>query len=200
MKTPKIEDFKLKAIKLLNGGGAEVEFSHQFSTGNDANTDEIKIRRTLNVHDDLFNLLKKQKPNVLSVDGIKYRMMATALEKMGVDNQKEIGQVTEAMQQEAMQKMEITGIKLSGKEDKQNAVITYKVQAENKKIVGRATALIQLSGNVFGFEQELEEDILTLTDEVYKYIYKDKHSDSAQLTLWADQEEEENTDEPGEED
>lgn len=199
MKKPKIEDFRLKSLKLHNGGGCEVEFSYQFSTGNDMNTDEVRVSRYLNIHETLLNLIQKQKPNILQVEEINYRQMVTTLEKMGVDNQKEIAQVTEAMQLDAMSKIIVTGFRISGRDEKTNAIITYKKQTGNKKIAGRATTQILLSGNVYGFEQDLEEDLEEIRKEVYEYLYNNKHSDSAQGELWpseTEEIEEENEQEP----
>ena len=180
---PKQSDFNLKSIKILNGGGLYVEYNYQFSSHNESHTIDAKISNSANVHDDLWALLKKQKPNVLTVEEINYRMMATTLEKMGIDNQKEVSQVVEGMQQDALQKIEITGIKISGKDEKKQSVITYKKITGNKKIAGRATTLIQLSGSVYGFEQELESDLEEITTEVYAYLFEGKFGDSDQQEL-----------------
>jgi len=188
MKKPKLEDFKLKSVKLMKNGGLIVNANYMFSVGNEAHTMEFKnLQCTVPVHDDLLRLLAKQKPNILRVEEINYRTMATTLEKLGVDNQKEVSQVVEGMTQEALSKIEITGLSISGKDEKRQVVITYTKITGNKKIAGRATTAIQLSGNVFGFEEELEDDIEKIISEVYQYIYTYKHGDSedfhAQYTI-----------------
>lgn len=181
--TPTKENFKMKSIKILNGGGLYVEYNYQYSSHNEAHTVDAKISNTANVHDDLWQLLIKHKPSVLSVEEINYRVMATTLKNLGVDNQKEVSQVVEGMQQDALQKIEVTGIKVSGKDEKKQAVITYKKITGNKKIAGRATTLIQLSGSIYGFEQDLESDIDEISDEVYAYLFEGKFGDSDQQEL-----------------
>jgi len=184
MNKPKEQDFKVKSIKLMPGGGLIINASFLFSSGDDAHTMEFNnLKCTLPVHDDLFHLLRKQKPNILKVEEINYRQMAETLEKLNVDHAKEIGQVVEGMTIDALNKIETTGISISGMDDKAQVVITYKKVTGNKKIAGRATTAIQLSGSIFGFEEELGEDIELIKSEVYKYIYANKHGDSDQQTL-----------------
>lgn len=184
MNKPKFEDFRLKSIKILKNGGAEVNWSYMYPIGSESHTDTHTVKRSLDVHKDLFDLLNKNKGNILIVEEIDYRLMAQTLEKMpGVNSLKEVAQIAEGMTIEALSKLQVTGIHLSGKGEKKNAIITYKKITGDKKIIGRPTSLIQLSSNVYGFEQELESDIEEICKEVYAYLYEDKHSDSDQLDL-----------------
>jgi len=189
---PELKDFNLKSFKRMNGGGATIIFSFMFSAGNEVHTFEGNDSITLNIHDDLLALLDKQKPNILTMDGVKYRIIATTLEKMDNNNQKEVGnvsQIAEGLMIETMKKITVTGIKLSGKDKNRKAVLTYTHLDENEKIVGRATSAILLGGNKLGFEEELEFDIASIEHEVYAYLFGDKHSDSAQLQIpYEDQE------------
>lgn len=184
MNKPNFKDFKLKSIKLLKNGGAEVVWSYPYSAGPETHTDTHSVKRSIDVHKDLFDLLNKNKGNILMVEEIDYRLMAKTLERMpGSNSAKEVAQIAEGMTADALSKLQVTGISLSGKGDKKNAIITYKKITGDKKIIGRPTSLIQLSSNVYGFEQELESDIEDICKEVYAYIYDDKHSDSDQLDL-----------------
>lgn len=201
MKKPNLEDFKLKSFKMIGNGGAEIEYSYRYSEGNEAHEDVVHVKKTLSIHQDLNDIRLKQKGNVLMVEAENYRLMPTTAEKMGIDNLEQLSQIAEGMTQDAMMKIDVTGFKISGQEDKRNVVITYKKMTGNKKIAGRATTAIQLSANVYGFEDELEADIDDLVKECYDYVYKHKHSESDQLQFdfFADNveiDENENNDDP----
>lgn len=181
MKKPSQTDFNLKSFKMLNNGGANLEFNYKFSEGNEAHEDSISVKRTLSVHKDLFDILLKQKANILRVEEINYRLAVTTAQEMGIDNIQELSQIAEGMIQEAMIKIQPTGFKISGKDEKRLIVITYKKMMGDKKITGRATTAILLSANTYGFEEELEADIQDFISECYQYLYKNKHSESDQL-------------------
>lgn len=195
MKKPSLEDFRLKSFKMINSGGAEVEFNFRYSEGNEAHEDSFKkIKRTLSVHKDLFDILLKQATNVLKVEGINYRLMVSTAQQKGINDDETIklfSQIAEGMTNEARSKIQPTGFSISGNDEKRQVVITYQKLFEDKKILGRSTPLILLSNQVYGFEEELESDIEDFNKEVYNYIYKNKHSDSEQLQfdLFAENEE-----------
>lgn len=167
---------------MINNGGAEIHYSFKYSEGNEAHEDQLTpLKRTLSVHKDLHDILIKQRPNVLRVEEINYRLAVTTAQQMGIDNLDQLSQIAEGMTQEAIMKIQVTGFRISGKDDKRQVIITYKKQAADKKIIGRSTTNIMLMGDVYGFEEELETDIEYFTKEVYNYIYKNKHSESDQL-------------------
>jgi hypothetical protein len=183
---PSKEEFNFKSIKRLNNGGAYIEYSHLFSCGNEVHTYEGKPTITLNVHDDLLRLLNKQAGNILLMDGVKYRLLATTFEKMDGDNQSEVDkvkQIAEGLFQDAMRKVTVTGVSISGKDGNKKVCIKYTHLDENKKIIGRSTSPILLSGNDLGFEEELEADITEIKDEVYEYLFGSKHGDSEQQEI-----------------
>jgi hypothetical protein len=196
MKNPELKDFKLKVAKLINDGGLYVHYSFVHRTNNIGYENDVKITRTLTVHDDLLNILKKQRLNVLKIEQVDPRVLATTLYEMGVDNQKEISQVVDGMVGDQISKIDITGFSFSGSDDKPACVITYKKTMGNKKPVGRSSSKIDLSLNVFGFEEELENDLEEFTAEVYEYLFNDKHGDMEQGKLFPEGEEDpENEDE-----
>lgn len=183
MKKPKKEDFKLKSFKMINNGGAELEFSYRYSEGNEAHEDAIKVTKSLCIHQTLNDIRIKQRANILRVEEVNPRLMVESAEKMGVNDTTKLAQIAESMNQDAIQRIDPTGFKISGSDDKRNVVITYKKMTGNKKIAGRATTAIQLSANVYGFEEELEADIEDLIKECYEYVYNNKHSESDQLSF-----------------
>ena len=184
MKTPNINDFVLKSIKLHNNGGAEVIFSHRFSAGSDAQTDEIKLSRTLNVQDSLFKLLEKQKDRILTIRQNDPDQFPRVVEKFGGNDLDKVNLAVEQIRQIVLSTIAITGISISGQYSNKKVCIKFKEQEGNKKIIGSSTSAIQLSASVYGFEEELKEDIEKIKKEVWEYVFKDKHSDSDQYVLF----------------
>lgn len=182
MIVPKKKEFNLKEFKLTNAQGAHVVWNYMFPKGNAGHMDEPSIKRTLVPHDDLLNKLKLMKEMVMKSEDIDYAR--NIMKIPGLKPSKEMEQAVEGSILDIKSKIDVTGIKLSGKDDKRNAVITYKKVTGNKKVMGRATSAITLSGNIYGFEQELEELIEDFIKEVYEYLYEDKYQDMEQAELY----------------
>jgi hypothetical protein len=72
---------------------------------------------------------------------------------------------------------------ISGTGEKKKVCIKYTWTDENKKIIGRSTSAILISGNKLGFEEDLEEDLNTIKNEIYQYLYGSKHGDSEQAEI-----------------
>lgn len=184
MKTPELKDVKLKSVKVKKNGGLEAELVWLYSSGNEAYMRSLKVNDEAPVHDDMLNIMKQQKARILLIEEYNYRSMAKLLEKLEINNTAMIEQVAEGLNTEAMQKIEVTGFKLSGDEERLRVIVTYKKQSGNKKISGRATPLIELEAEIWGFEQDMLEDMEAVKEEVYLYTFKGKHSDSDQRVLW----------------
>jgi hypothetical protein len=191
MKTPDLKEVKLKSVKVKKNGGLEAELVWLYSSGNEAYMRKLKVDDEAPVHDDLLSILKQQKARILLIEEYNYRNMAKLLEKLEINNTAMIEQVAEGLNIEAMQKIEVTGFKLSGDEERLRVIVTYKKQSGNKKISGRATPLIELEAEIWGFEQDMLEDMAEVKKEVYLYAFKAKHSGTDQLVIWSDEPEEE---------
>jgi hypothetical protein len=191
MVKPQFKDFHFKSIKTLNSGGAYIEFEYYFPVSNDGQTDEFKMKRTLNVHEDMMRLFKSLKPMVLRTEEIDFRLMVTTAEQAGINNLDTLSKIAEGMTVQAMSKIEITGISISGQDEARKCVIKYKKIDGSKKISGRCTTAIQLSASTYGFEEDLIEKVDEIIEETYKYIYENKHSDfeQSELSLFKKEEE-----------
>lgn len=181
MQIPKEKEFTLKVFKLTNAQGAHVEWSYMYSKGNSGYIDTVKVDSGLIPHKNLLDRLKLMKDMVLRCEEIDYARKIINIP--GIKASKEVEQAIEGSIRDLSSKIEVTGFTVSGKDDKQNLVITYKKIAGNKKVSGRSTTAILIKGNVYGFEQELEELLIELIREVYAYLYKDKYSDMEQTSF-----------------
>ena len=181
MEKPMEKDFNLKSIKIKNAI-TTVHFNFAFSKQGIGHSDDIIIERTLSPHRDLITQLRDLKEMVITSEEIDYAKRI--LEINGMKKTKEVEQAVEGCIIDISNKIEVTGIKLAGKDAKRNCVITYKKIAGNKKVSGRSTTAIMLEANIYGFEQDLEFIIASLKTEVYKYLYEDKYDDVEQGQLY----------------
>lgn len=78
----------------------------------------------------------------------------------------------------------VTGIKVAGSGQNEGVIIKTMYKADNGLKTAVNTPIIHFARTAFGFEAEVEEIVLRLKDETYKYIYEDK---KGELELWDQQ-------------
>lgn len=184
MKKPDLQDFTkgFQYFKAL-ATGTEVKFSFLYPVGNlAAHAKYDKYKLDLLPQREIVDILNSMIPFVATYEGYS---AALIFDHLNGDNVL-LAQEIEQKRLEFMGNLFVTGISLSGQEDKKNVQISYKKIAKDGKINGHSTQCISINGNAFGFEQDLEEIIEKLICEVYDYVYNDKYSDSDQseLSIW----------------
>lgn len=193
MKKPVLKDFKLQSFKIWKDGGAEIRFSYLQAVGSEAHHNKFDpYKCETYVQEEIIDLLDRQKPNIIKVEGIRYRQMAEELLKQGVDHSDVIMEMANNMTIDSMKNIVVTGFSISGVEDKTAVKITYKRYQDDNQVTGHTTSRIMLSKSVYGFEDELKEDVDNLVKEIYAYVYQGKHAGSSQMVLpiWEDSENE----------
>jgi hypothetical protein len=184
MNKPTIDDFNLNQFKLDPKGGALVVFNYRYSAGGSVQLDKLDLESSLLVHPDLVRLLKKQKSNVLLIEDIKYGKVPELAKKWQINNDEDkLKSLSDSLTAEALNMIEVTGIRLSGSDNNRKCIITYKKLSKDKKTAGRSTVNILLSGSTYGFEEELASDIEAICKEVWEYVYENKHADKDQVEI-----------------
>jgi len=184
MKKPDFNDFinGFQSFKMLTNG-CEIRFGFLYPAGNFAAHAKFdKYKLDLLPQMEIVGLLKSIIPFIAIYEGYSE---ALKFDHMNGDNIL-LSQEIEKKRSEFMTNLFVTGFTLSGQEDKKSVQISYKKIAKDGKINGHATQGIRLSGNAFGFEEDLEKTIEDLINEIYAYVYADKYSDSDQseLSIW----------------
>lgn len=181
MEKPKKQDFKLRSIK-IKSSVVTVMYNFIFSKHNTGHTDDVTIQRTLIPHKDLINQLWDLKDMVIQCEEIDYARRI--FDMNGMKKTKEMEKAVEGCIVDMVNKIDVTGIRLAGKDSKRNCIITYRKRLGNRKYSGRSTTAIMLEANVYGFENDLKFTIASLITEIYKYLYEDKYDDVEQGQLY----------------
>ena len=154
------ENFSLKDLKLLKGGGIESITIIEMNI--DGSFMEIKRKQETPVvpHPDLENLVRGLKETLLISCRFK------GLPKKEFDILKE--------------KTTVTAVHVSGQEQNEGVIISGKIQAENGSNIAINSPRMRFSSSVYGFEEQLQGEITLLEGELYKYLHEEK---KAQLEI-----------------
>jgi len=164
------KEFKLKKFKLLEGL-FQADFSYDFAKSGDVFENEINYKDTRIPHPDIYKFIDELKPVVARIYG--YDVLRTICLNDDFKATGSQAEILEKLYQKFIGNITVTGFSVSGEDDKKQCIITAKVMTE-LGVSAINTNKILLLNDKFGFEEELENIIDSLTDEVYSYIYEGK--------------------------
>jgi hypothetical protein len=147
-----IEQFTLKKVKYIPDSNLLSSFIMQEIRGDETYNNKGKLESNKLPHPDLTSLLTQIIP------------MAKRVLMYGED-----------------QSVQVTGLSITGFEETKAVVITTLVMAPAGVLMGIPTHKIELSGDVYAFEEELSGITDKIEKEVFEYLFKGK---KAQLELF----------------
>ena len=172
------ENFSLRDLKLLKGGG--IESVTIIETNIDGAFMEIKRKQETPVvpHPDLEKLVRGLKETLL----ISCRFMGinAVMKKPGFNPRKDQKDAVQKMQDILLEKTTVTAIHVSGQEQNEGVIISGKIQAENGSNIAINSPRMRFSSAVYGFEEQLEGEVALIEGELFKYLQEDK---KAQLEI-----------------
>lgn len=172
------EDFTLKKFKIDKRGRMEAKFEQTTTDGGSSYADVHEVKSPRIIHPDLKKLLDGLKMTMaVSNDLLPHRN----LPKISPAQQKQLDKMTKMfheMDEEILAGITVTGVAIQGandEDDKRSVVLTGKrdIKGKNRErytSVAMNSPKISLSGDIFGFEAELADDVDKLIDEVYLYF------------------------------
>lgn len=165
----KLDAFRLKKVK-IESNKVVIEFKDQEKDINN----HIIVKSNQMPHDDLMEIMRKVK-GVL-IDMFNLRKGFDVGEKyLRGEKKNKLDEVLDTLRD----KIKVNGVTLSG--DNEDMVLLSGVMVSaNDKLVALNTPLIDIDGEVLGYEESLREDIKRLKREVYSYVFEGKQ---AQLTM-----------------
>lgn len=190
MKKPNREKFKLSKIKLINGGGCALKFDLEEIIGADSYISSEDIKSSKEPHPDLVDKFLEMRAMVAQV------FCLTSIRGV-VDNPKFGGdkiqtKFIESWVQEMISKINVTGISLSGAEDKKGIVITSTFTVDNRQKSAWNTPRIMLNGESRGFEERLSELVSGIESEAFEFLYESKVRNPEMFDYGQDSKEEQN--------
>lgn len=172
MKQPSKTAFNLSKVKLISGGGLSAKYELEAVIGAETYHSNHVEESTKQPHPDLENCFEKMAPMVAQILGFTVaKDLAYKLEFKADAKQKELlGNYVHQM----TEKINVSGVSISGKGDKIGVVITSIFTVDNKQKIAINTPRIMLKAQTRGFEEELEKLIEEIKDEVYDFLFNGK--------------------------
>jgi hypothetical protein len=177
------ESFKMKKIKLLKGGGIYYEAVITINT--DGSIYEVKRKDDVPViaSDDLLNLVRDLKEKLLS--SCRYMGIQTLVNSFEFKPRKDQREAVEKLLDILKSKTNVTGVHVSGQDQNEGIIISGKIEAENSSKVAINSPRMRFSSQVYGWEEEMEDQVKLIEDELYLYLYENK---KAQLDAFGSEE------------
>lgn len=179
MKTPSEKGFALNKVKVISGGGLDVHFEVEESCGSEIYRENYHLSSTKEIHPDLRKLFEKLRPIMARVYHLSFfRTLLDTPEFKATKAQRELAEIAFG---EVINKISVTGILMSGKDDNVGIVITGTFTADSNQKMAINSHRMKFSDTRYGFEEELEEICGDIESEVYAFLFKNK---KAQLELF----------------
>jgi hypothetical protein len=182
MEKPDKKDFTLVKVK-YNKEVLSVDFELVVKMDDQINIDKITRESSITPHPDLLNCFKELKTFLADCWGFNAIDIISSSNKLS-DMQKtsftHLKNIFIKLKEEMLESIDVSGISISGEDEKKGLVITGKKKASNGKIMAMNSPLIILSQTSFGFEPAIEEIYDKINSEVYEFLFNGKE---AQLKL-----------------
>lgn len=179
MKKPSKDAFALSKAKMIPGGGLDVHFVVEEACGAEIYKEDYHISSTKDIHPDLGNLFKKLSPIMARIYHLSFfRSLLETPEFKATSAQKK--QAEKAFE-EVLNKLSVTGISLSGKDENVGVVITAAFTADSNQKMAINSHRVKFKEERYGFEEDMEKIIGEIELEVYAFLFENK---KAQLELF----------------
>lgn len=179
MQTPSVKAFKLSKVKLIKDGGIACDYEVEEVVGSEVYNNKYHTESAKLEHPDMRNCFEELKPIIARIYHLTFfKSLMETPEFDATKMQKDLAIVAFA---EVMEKVDVTGISLSGEDENVGVVITGTFTADSNQKMAINTHRIRIEDDRYGFEQEMEEVIAKIEKEVYAYLFEDKQ---AQLQLF----------------
>lgn len=179
MKIPSEKAFILSKVKTISGGGLDVHFEVEETCGAEIYRENYHLSSTKEIHPDLQKLFDKLKPIMARVYHLSF--FRSLMETPDFKATKKQQELAENAFKEVSEKLNVTGVSLSGKDDNVGVVLTGTFTADSNQKMAINSHRMKFSDTRYGFEEELEETIGEIEAEVYAFLFKNKR---AQLELF----------------
>jgi hypothetical protein len=174
-KNNKRDLFVLKKAKILQ---KEVDLHFETIVSSDAEVRYIHSTHvdTATPHPDFAAKLKSIKPFMAEIIGLKSPLSVIGYDKFNANQVQK--NIAEKIYQNNLEKLEITGISLSGRDESRGVIITALLTAPNNMKMAVNSCRIKLNDSEKFYEwiDELNEIVTAIEDEAFAYIYKGKQA------------------------
>lgn len=181
-----LERFTLEKVK-VKGQGLEAHWESEKHNGAEIYLDKQNLKSDKVPHEDLRAIINVFRSYMSQIYFFSvYSELADSPVFMADEKQIKL---LHNKQQELEQRITITGISLSGKEDNKGLIITATLKVGTGHVVAINSQRLKFNGSFYGFEEDLQNLVTDLEQEVFEYVINGK---AAQLEIAFSEEKTEN--------
>lgn len=179
MTIPQRKSFLLNKVKLIKGGGLDVQYELIESFGDETYMNKYHVENSKDVHPDIRLWFEELRP----ILGRLFHLTSflSCIESPDFNGTEDQRSCARDFIKELFGFIEIRGISLSGKDDNVGVVISGLMSMNNNQKTAINSPRLRLDSEIFGFEEELENIISHIEEEVYQFLFMGK---KAQLDLF----------------
>ena len=175
MNIPSEKNFALSKVKCIKDGGLDVHFEVTETIGEEVYTEKYHMESAKDIHPDLRKCFKDLRPIMARIFNLTSFLTLIATPEFAAnETQQKAG---DDFAKELMEKIEVRGISLSGKDDNVGVVLTGLFTVINNQKTAINSPRLKFSNVVYGFEEELEEIIAEIEKEVYAFLFLGKKAE-----------------------
>jgi len=176
---PTKKQFNLSKVKLIKDGGIDCIYEVQETMGNETYNEKYHMESAKDIHPDLRKQVDRLKPIMARVYHMSFvRTLLLMPEFKATPEQCELAETGLA---EIMQKINVSGVAISGSDDKVGIVITGSFTADSNQKMAINTHRMKFNDTRYGNEEEMEEIVGEIENEVYAFLFENK---KAQLDIF----------------
>lgn len=179
MKTPSENAFYLSKVKVISGGGLDVHFEVEENCGAEVYRENYHLSSSKDIHPDLQKLFDKLKPIMAQVFYLTF--MNTLIAKPEFKATAKQKELSDKAKDEIIDKLNVIGVSLSGKDDNVGVVLTGTITAASNQKMAINSHRMKFADTLYGFEEELEQIVGDIERETYMFLFKGK---KAQLEIF----------------
>lgn len=170
LRTLKRDQFTMKKVKFNNPGLTAV-FTEKRDIEGNIETIQTSKTAKYNPHPDLVAHKNSLKHYLAKCYGFHIGFDIAEKYLKGEQKQKAIDAKIEHYD-----KIQVTGVSISGEEDLVGAVISGKIESNNGSMIAMNTPRIVFSSDKIGYEKEVQKICELIEIETYKYLFNGKSS------------------------
>ena len=184
VKAPNRNEFELDKVKIIKGGGMEIDHVVMLSEGSSTEKEPRNHKKMTIPHPDFVDALADLKEYLCKSVGMFD--MQTAINSDNHEQEerraaKTLKKVMEQFINHRLSMVQVTGMSLSGEDKTEGVVITGTYTTPTKAAIAINSPRIMFNRDVFGWESELAEKCQKICDESYEYIYDGKKGQATML-------------------
>ena len=173
LKPIKLDNFDLKKVKIQNDF-VECEFNEKRTIDGVSHTLVHTLKAKYIPHPDLLYSRDKLK-DVLIKSHHHHEVYNEAIEYLKGEQKEKV----EKAFLDICNKIEVTGVSISGDEQLKGAVVTGKIESHNGSKCAVNSPRIVFSSDKIGNEKDVEKIVELLTIETYKYLFEGKRAQTS---------------------